>query len=180
MYTLKVFLSPNCLLWNQIQKSCSSLHASKSNAVNDALLFFLEMFCHTYSVASHLCLHFHVFHKSRAIRGIFVVHLHIEPIAFKSGLIQTIYSYPNSNITAQTPRVQWVFRRFRINIQKQTTLTSLFSAFSSFQVPSNCRQWVMGAILLHKFQHQARRQGGFERVRSNPPFGPQKLLYTQL
>ena len=27
---------------------------------------------------------------------------------------------------------------------------------------------------------QARRQGGFEGVRSNPPFGPQKILYTLL
>ena len=26
----------------------------------------------------------------------------------------------------------------------------------------------------------ARRQGGFEGVRSNPPFGPQKILYTLL
>ena len=27
---------------------------------------------------------------------------------------------------------------------------------------------------------QARRQGGFEGVRSNPPFGLQKILYTLL
>ena len=34
--------------------------------------------------------------------------------------------------------------------------------------------------LIHSLVLQARRQGGFEGVRSNPPFGPQKILYTLL
>ena len=29
-------------------------------------------------------------------------------------------------------------------------------------------------------KQQAHRQGGFEGVRANPPFGPQKILYTLL
>ena len=73
--------------------------------------------------------------------------MHSEPIAFKSGLLQTIYSYRNSNITAQKPTVQWVFRQFSINIQKQTTLMSLFSGTIQLQTVK-----VMDAILLHQFQ----------------------------
>ena len=35
-------------------------------------------------------------------------------------------------------------------------------------------------LKLHPEAYQARRQGGFEGVRSNPPSGPQKILYTLL
>ena len=43
--------------------------------------------------------------------------------------------------------------------------------------------YFLGLAQIFKFcgnQMQARRQGGFEGVRSNPPFGPQKIIYTLL